>query len=130
MKLAIIGSRDFNNYKLLYDVLEYYKSRITLVISGAAPGADTLGAKWSKEVLNIEPLEFPAEWSNLGVTPCKIKFRSDGSKYNALAGFNRNENIIKNCDCCIAFWDGKSPGTKNSISICEKLNKPYKIIKF
>lgn len=111
MKLAIIGSRTFNDYKLLQETLEQYKSKIVLVVSGAAKGADSLGEKWALEN-NIQTLIFPAEWG----------------KYGKRAGYIRNEDIIKNCDCCIAFWDGKSVGTKHSISLCEKYNKPCKII--
>ena len=47
MKIAIIGSRNFTNYKLLQEILEQYKPKITLVVSGAAKGADSLGEKWA-----------------------------------------------------------------------------------
>ncbi len=112
MKIAIIGSRTFDNYELLQETLKQYKSKITLVVSGAAKGADSLGEKWALKN-SINTLIFPADWE----------------QYGKRAGFIRNEDIIKNCDCCIAFWDGKSTGTKHSISLCEKYNKPYKIIK-
>ena len=111
MKLAIIGSRTFNNYDLLVSILEQYKSKITLVVSGAAKGADSLGERWAIKN-NIKTLIFPADWE----------------KYGKRAGFIRNEDIIKNCDCVIAFWDGISKGTTHSLSLCEKYNKPYKII--
>ena len=112
MKLAIIGSRNFNDYKLLCKSLEPYKSKITLVVSGGAKGADSLGEQWAKEN-NIEILIFLPDWN----------------KFGKKAGFIRNEDIIKNCDCCIAFWDGESRGTAHSISLCENYNKPLKIIK-
>jgi hypothetical protein len=112
MKLAIIGSRTFNNYKLLKETLEPYKTKITLVVSGAAKGADSLGEKWAYEN-NIKTLIFPADWDTHGKR----------------AGYIRNEDIIKNCDCCIAFWDGESKGTKHSLSLCKKYDKPVKIIK-
>ena len=111
MKLAIIGSRTFNDYNFLNEVLESFKPKLTLVVSGAAKGADTLGEKWAIQN-KIQTLIFPADWE----------------KYGKRAGFIRNEDIIKNCDCVIAFWDGESKGTKHSISLCEKYNKPYKII--
>jgi len=111
MKLAIIGSRTFNNYELLQETLEPYKPKLTLVVSGAARGADKLGEYWAREN-KIETLIFPADWD----------------KHGKKAGFIRNEDIIKNCDCCIAFWDGESKGTKHSISLCEKYNKPVKIV--
>jgi hypothetical protein len=112
MKLAVIGSRDFNNYSLLTETLEQYKSKITLVVSGAARGADSLGERWALEN-NIKTLIFPADWD----------------KYGKRAGYIRNEDIIKNCDCVIAFWDGNSKGTSHSLSLAEKYNKPSKIVK-
>lgn len=111
MKIAIIGSRNFTNYKLLQEILEQYKPKITLVVSGAAKGADSLGEKWALEN-NIQTLIFPADWN----------------QYGKRAGFIRNEDIIKNCDCCVAFWDGESKGTKHSLSLCKKYNKPVKIV--
>ena len=113
MKLAIIGSRTFNDYNFLVESLEPYKSKITLVVSGAAKGADSLGEKWAIEN-NIKTLIFPADWNRFG----------------ASSGFRRNVDIIKHCDCCVAFWDGVSKGTKHSISLCEQYDKPYKICHF
>jgi len=130
MKLAIIGSTTFTDYKLLCKTLEPYKDKVTLVVSGAAKGADTLGAKWSREVLKKEPLEFPADWENLEVEPCRVKTRSDGTKYNVLAGFNRNTIIVENADVVIAFWDGRSKGTRDSLYKCDKAGKPKKIIRY
>jgi hypothetical protein len=111
MKLAIIGSRDFTDYSLLEQTLEFYKPYITLVISGAAKGADSLGERWALSN-KIKTLIFPANWN----------------EYGKRAGFIRNEDIIQNCDCCVAFWDGVSKGTKHSISLCEKYDKPLKIV--
>jgi len=112
MRLAIIGSRTFGNYALLRESLERYRTNITLVVSGAARGADSLGERWAID--NKIPTQiFPANWD----------------KWGKRAGFIRNEDIIKNCDCAIAFWDGQSRGTAHSISLCEKYKKPYKIIK-
>ena len=112
MKLAIIGSRGFDDYDLLVNELQPYKNKITLVVSGGARGADTLGERWANDN-NIETLIFLADWE----------------KHGKRAGFIRNEDIIKNCDVCIAFWDGISKGTKHSLSLCKKLNKPSKIIR-
>ena len=112
MKIAIIGSRNFNNYKLLIETLIPYKTKISLVVSGAAKGADSLGEKWAIEN-NIPTLIFPADWD----------------KHGKRAGFIRNEDIIKNCDGVIAFWDGESKGTAHSLSLAEKFKKPIKLVK-
>jgi len=113
LKLAIIGSRSFTNYDLLEKSLEPYKSKISLVISGAAKGADSLGERWALKN-NIKTLIFLPDWE----------------QYGKKAGIIRNKDIINNCDCAIAFWDGISKGTQHALSLCEQLNKPYKIINY
>jgi hypothetical protein len=66
----------------------------------------------------------------LEAEPCKIKINKLGKEYNCLAGFNRNTIIVMNCDVCAAFWDGKSPGTRDSLYKCDKYGKPKKIIRY
>lgn len=111
MKLAIIGSREFNDYDLLCEVLNPHKEKISLIISGGAKGADSLAERWAKEN-NIQTKVFIPEWD----------------KYGKSAGFKRNILIIDECDSCIAFWDGSSKGTKSSIDLCIKNNKKHSII--
>lgn len=113
MRLAIIGSRSFNDTKLLNETLKPYKDQITLVVSGGAKGADQLGEYWAR-LHKIETLIFLPDW------------QLHGKK----AGFIRNKQIIDNADCAIAFWDYRSPGTRHAIKLCEKQKKPYKIIGF
>lgn len=113
MKLAIVGSRTFTNKNLLESTLNNYKDRITLVVSGGARGADSLGESWAAK-------------NNI---PVKI-FKPEWHKYGKSAGMIRNELIIQECDICMAFWDGKSKGTANSIFICEKLNKKVAVIRY
>jgi len=59
-----------------------------------------------------------------------ILFKPDWKKYGRAAGLRRNESIIESCDYCLAFWDGKSKGTKFSIDLCNKLKKPVKVVNF
>lgn len=113
MRIAIIGSRGFNNYTLLQSTLEKYKDKITVVVSGGARGADTLGEQWAKENDKDTDIYLP-----------------DWDKHGKGAGFIRNTKIVKNSDGVIAFWDGKSRGTQHSFELCEKFNKPIKIVKF
>ena len=79
MRVAIIGGRDFNDYGLLEDTLKSFKDKMSLVVSGAARGADILGERWAINN-GIKTLIFPANWE----------------KYGKRAGFIRNEDIIKN----------------------------------
>ena len=115
MKLAVVGSRDFNDYDLLklkLDIIHKRKS-ITLIVSGGAKGADSLAERWAKEN-RIELLIFLPDWD----------------KYGKKAGYLRNEDIIKNSDAVIAFWDGESRGTLSSINLAKKYEKSCFIVKF
>lgn len=111
IKMAIIGSRTFDNYNLMKESLCCFD--ISMVISGAAQGADLLARRFANEN-NIALKEFLPDWDKFGKS----------------AGFRRNRQIIEHCDECIAFWDGESRGTKNSIDVAYELQKPVHIVKF
>jgi hypothetical protein len=113
MKVAIIGSRGFKDYELLEKTLDPVKSRITLIVSGGAIGADRLGEKYAHK--NGIPTEI---------------FIPDWDKHGKSAGYIRNEYIIKASDIIVAFWDGYSPGTQHSFKLSKKYDKPIKIIKY
>jgi hypothetical protein len=112
MKVAIVGSRSFNDYDLLKQTLDSIKD-ISLVISGCAKGADNLGELYAKE---------------RGIPT--LLFRPDWKKYGKAAGFIRNKEIISNADFVIAFYDGASKGTANSISLANKQGKKLIVINF
>ena len=115
MKLAVVGSRGFNDYELLKSKLDAIHKRkpITLIVSGGAKGADKLSERWAKEN-NVETLIFIPDWN----------------KFGKKAGFLRNEDIIKNSDAVVAFWDGISKGTQSSINLAEKYKKSCLTVRF
>lgn len=115
MKLAVVGSRGFNDYELLKSKLDAIHSRkpITCIVSGGARGADKLSEKWADEN-NIQKLIFIPEWK----------------KYGKRAGFLRNEDIIKNSDAVVAFWDGESKGTQHSINLSKKYEKSCLVVNY
>jgi len=129
MKVAIIGSRSFENYELLKFKLLPYKASITEIVSGGASGADKLAEIYAK-ANNIPVKVFEADWENLDAEPCKIKTRQDGSSYNVLAGFNRNTKIVQRADFIICFWDGQSTGTRDSLKKAHGFKKDILIIYF
>jgi len=112
VKIAVIGSRDFNDYNLLKSMLDPVKFKIGLIVSGGARGADSLAERYAREN-NIETLIFIPDWS---------KGKS--------AGYERNKQIVEASDIIIAFWDGSSKGTQHSFKLAEKYNKKIKIIKY
>lgn len=121
IKIAIVGSRTFNDYEMLKTFIgqtfenesELFQGKEVEVISGGARGADKLGEQFAKE-------------KGYGLTV----FKAEWDKYGKSAGFRRNVDIIKNCDICFAFWDGESHGTQHDIQLCEEYNKRCFICRF
>lgn len=117
MKVIIAGHRKFNNYKLLAAKCDHYlkEIKVTEIVSGKAAGADYLGEVYAKR--KGYPVKgFPADWQNIKNKPAvEIAKRKDGVKYWKLAGHARNKQMAEYADALIAFWDGKSTGTKDMI---------------
>lgn len=114
MKVIVAGGRDFNNYKLLEEKLDFYFQNITpVIICGEARGADTLGRKYA-EKHGLEVISFPAQWE----------------RYGKSAGFKRNEQMSQYADACIAFWDGKSKGTQHMIETMRKKRKIVRVVQY
>ena len=103
IRLAVVGSRSFNDYELLSQVLDSVQSIITNIVSGGAKGADVLAAKYALEH-GIPLVEFIPHWDTYGKS----------------AGFRRNQQIVAKADALIAFWDGRSKGTEHSINLARE----------
>lgn len=117
-KLAVIGSRDFDDKKEMYRILTQNLPKIKLIVSGGARGADTLATDWAADY-GVPYLVFPALWHD----------RETGV-YDRGAGFRRNRQIIEHSDIIFAFWDGVSGGTKNSLDMAKEMKKDVRIFKF
>ena len=108
MTLAIIGSRDCP----AVDIEAYIDEMPDAIVSGGAKGADTYAREFAikKGIRLIEHLP-------------------DYAKYGKVAPLVRNRQIIDDCDKVLAFWDGKSRGTKQTLDYAERKDKPIKIIR-
>lgn len=117
-KLVIAGSRNFQDYPMLAEVVdEHLKEKIRnheiTIISGTAKGADRLGERYAQERgFHLE--HYSAAWERFG---------------NA-AGPIRNAQMVKAADEVIVFWDGESAGTKNIIASAQASNVPCTVIRF
>lgn len=112
MKIAIVGGRNFTDYDLLFDsMLLVAFEDIEEIISGGARGADSLGEQYASYYA------YPIR-----------KFLPDWDKYGKSAGFIRNQTIVDACDIVVAFWDGKSRGTADTIEKAKKAKKPTFIV--
>ena len=106
MKVAIIGSRSLT----INNLVEYLSEGIEEIVSGGAKGIDLCAKNYAMEN-EIKFTEFPPEYN----------------KYRRNAPLMRNLKIIEYADLIIAFWDGKSHGTKFVIDNCKKQNKNINI---
>jgi hypothetical protein len=123
MRIIIAGSRDFNDYHLLFTKCNQIFAQLSKeglltgsinqdiknmeIISGTARGADELGEIFAEEH-NISVIKFPADWDTYG--------KSAGYRRNAeMALYAKEDNGI-----LIAFWDGISKGTNHMIDLAKK----------
>ena len=130
MKIAVVGSREFKDedfiMEKLHDETKFLVEDRYTIISGGARGVDTIAEAFAKE-RDIETKIFEAKWNDLTQPGAIIKTSRNGKKYDARAGFRRNKLIINEADKVIAFWNGSSKGTKHSIDLAIKANKPLDI---
>ncbi len=65
MRVLVCGGRDFDDYPTVARWLGSLHPRPSVIIHGAAKGADTLAAKWA--VMSDTPImRFPADWQRDG----------------------------------------------------------------
>jgi len=119
-RFGIVGSRDFTNYEYMKMALDnlffgyatfsgepIYNCR--KINSGGADGADSLAELYAKE----NSIEFE-------------KFEPDRKRYREIGNqiyFDRNKLIVDNSDIIVAFWDGKSTGTLNTVNYAKRDGK-------
>lgn len=128
LRVIIAGSRDFDDFlklmnsciDILFNITDKNDDLDKIrIVSGAARGADQLGEQYAK-IAGYEVSRFPADWNGLGKR----------------AGYVRNAEMAKyavddgNYGVLIAFWDGKSKGTKHMIDLAEKKGLEVHIVKF
>jgi hypothetical protein len=112
MKIVIAGSRSFHDYQLLCQTLAPERPRITQVLTGGARGADQLGYRWAWKHAIRHQL-----------------FRADWERFGKSAGVRRNFQMAQAGDLLLAFWDGRSAGTRHLIGCMQQLGKPVVVIR-
>lgn len=118
IRIGVIGSRNFSDYSLFCEKLEYLTHNIKediIYISGACKsGADKMIANYCLEN-NKQLIEYP---------PNYIKY----SGKHAL--FKRNDEIVANCDYLISYWDGISRGASYTHNKAIKRGINVKVVKY
>ena len=128
LRIIVAGSRDFKDYQLLRDTLMDYldfmddkdvvdnPSQVKF-ISGTAKGADTLGEQFAY-TYEYDVKRFPADWNTYGKS----------------AGYRRNAEMAKYASeaygVLIAFWDGKSKGTKHMIDLAKRYGLEVHVVNY
>lgn len=67
MRLLVCGGRDYTDQERMFAALDllHQQKPVTVLIHGAAPGADRLAAKWAEwKAIRREP--YPADWDRYG----------------------------------------------------------------
>jgi len=112
MKIAIVGSRQCD----AQPAVEYLISSLaakdpnTTIVSGGARGVDSWAAEAAKRAgLKVET--YLPDWQTHGKG----------------AGFIRNTVIVEESDKVIAFWDGMSTGTQDTIRKAQSVDKLAKV---
>ena len=105
--LAIIGSRVCPPI----DISSYLSFTPDTIVSGGAMGVDT----YAREYAKMKGLKL-------------IEFFPNYEKYGKCAPLERNKLIVDACDGVLAFWDGKSKGTKYVIDYAKEKGKPITIV--
>jgi uncharacterized phage-like protein YoqJ len=97
--ILVCGSRGWTDVAKIESALKIYEP--TVVIHGGAVGADQLAAQIAHDLGHDVRPPFLPNWH----------------QYGARAGFVRNAQMLdEKPDLVVAFWDGESRGTKNTIT--------------
>lgn len=118
-RVIICGGRDFDNKDLLVEsldkILHSYKD--VEIVTGGAKGADTLGDNYAMAKAYPRKV-FYANWKAFGKT----------------AGYIRNGRMLEYAQeetpVVVAFWDGKSRGTKHMIDIAKSGGATVHIVNY
>lgn len=125
LRVIIAGGRDFDDFPKLTSSCTDILSQMNIdcdrirIVSGGARGADKLGEQFSK-FCHYELSRFLAEWDRLGKGAGYIR-NTDMAKFASEQG---NHGVL------IAFWNGKSRGTKHMIDTARKYGLDVHIVNY
>jgi hypothetical protein len=109
VKVAVVGSREYPRPDLVRRFVALMTLSTTLV-SGGAKGVDS----WAAEAAQSRGM------------PTEVYF-ADWDNHGKRAGFLRNETLVAVADYVVAFWDGKSRGTRHTINLSITQNKLFRV---
>lgn len=113
VRVAIVGSRNYPQMDKVWTLIERLakKDPAVIIVSGGARGVDTVAAAAAR-IAGLAVEELLPDWT----------------RYGNEAGFERNTRIVAVADRVIAFWDGASGGTRDTLEKARLLGKPVLVI--
>lgn len=112
-RLLVTGGRDYRDRAHVFATLDaiHAETPVTLLVHGAATGADGLARDWAIE-RGIKHFPFPADWNDIHHPEAVVKQRRDGTLYDAAAGPRRNRRMLDEGkpDMVLAFPGDKGTG--------------------
>ncbi len=137
--VAIVGSREYPDLEAVMAYVNTLPLGTTLISGGAREvdaHAEGTARAQGLSVISYRPTKIPSprlkQWRILRLTlspgmPPAAQFIDIGFSSFGQAAFLRNGLIVDACTRLVAFWDGQSKGTGNSIHLAEKAGKPVEI---
>lgn len=113
-----VDSRSFSDYELFVakcDLLLRNWGSV-VIVSGGARGADALAKQYAVD-RGYCYMEFPADWDTYGRRAGYIRNRA----MHEYISTHENRGVI-------AFWDGKSRGTRQSFSLAGSYSNPLRVV--
>ena len=132
MKVAIVGSRRYENKKKIKDFVfklkQQYGEKTIIVSGGCKDGADRYAKKYALE-LGLQYQEFPPFHETWNIYCPKDK-RDYGKPYNVKNFFARNKIIAAYSDYVVAFIPRgvDSKGSMSTINYAKKFGKKHLVI--
>jgi len=118
VNVMVTGSRGWTDHETIFDTLTRLFDRAAeraeefVLMHGGAEGADTIAHEWGAEM-------FP---------DVEIRvFRPRKDRPSPQRFHERNDAMLYDADYVLAFWDGKSRGTKSVIDKAIKRGLEYEV---
>ena len=96
MRVVVTGGRDFTDTRSAFAALDALHARrpITVLISGKCKtGLDARAEAWARQLgIPVDP--YPAPWDDIDYPDAVVRYRRDGTAYDANAGPRRNQQMI------------------------------------
>jgi hypothetical protein len=127
MILGVTGSRTIGAKERVWADLDeiHAQTPVTVLLEGGSFGPDQFAEDWAK-ARGVKWVPVEADWHDFS-EPCFVKRNGQGREYNALAGLRRNTRIVEMAEKVVAWWDGRSKGTRDCFTKAGKANKLLKL---